>query len=204
MIEWTLDELVRRASDALAAADVRAPNGRVTELPDQRVIRWYATRGLVDRPAGHRGRSALYGPRHLLQILAIKRLQADGFSLAAIQLRLAGATDDQLRRIVESSNDAPPSDRPATDQLRRIVEPSNDAPPSDRSAIAARKRFWADPPPDPTPANGVLHGVALPGGVLLLVPVPPDDDDLAAIRAASAPLLATLADRGLTTKGSPA
>jgi DNA-binding transcriptional MerR regulator len=97
--EWTLRELVGRVVAALSDAEVRAPNGRVTELPDARMIRWYATIGLVDRPSGSRGRTALYGPRHLLQLVAIKRRQATGRTLAEIQFELAGATDDQLRAV---------------------------------------------------------------------------------------------------------
>src|SRR5664279_2651526 len=96
---WTLEELVRRVGLALdGAARVGgyhgAPNGRVRDVPDQRAIRWYTTTGLVDRPIGGRGRGARYGRRHLCQLVAIKRLQAAGSSLAEIQLRLAGADDD--------------------------------------------------------------------------------------------------------------
>src|SRR5688572_31550630 len=92
--EWTLDELVARVSAALEAADYPgAPNGRVREVPDRRAIRWYTTIGLLDRPDGMRGRSALYGPRHLAQLVAIKRRQAQGRSLAQIQAELVGATD---------------------------------------------------------------------------------------------------------------
>ena len=58
-----------------------APNGRIRDLPDSRSIRWYSTIGLVDRPLGTRGRNALYGPRHLLQLVAVKRLQAAGREL---------------------------------------------------------------------------------------------------------------------------
>src|SRR5262245_28274410 len=99
MVEWTLEELVQRVARALAADGVRAPNARVTEIPDGRIIRWYATIGLVDRPHGGRGRTARYGPRHLLQLVAIKRRQAQGCSLAQIQTELAGATDTMLRRV---------------------------------------------------------------------------------------------------------
>src|SRR5256885_4440272 len=97
---WTLDELVERVAAALAgAAYPGAPNGRVREVPDRRAIRWYTTIGLVDRPAGHRGRTALYGPRHLLQLVAVKHLQASGRSLTEIQVELTGASDTTLRRI---------------------------------------------------------------------------------------------------------
>src|SRR5215208_7415345 len=93
---WTLDELVERVGDALAAEYPGAPNGRVRDLPDRRAIRWYTTRGLVDRPAGMRGRVALYGPRHLLQLVALKRRQAEGRTLAEIQAELTGATERTL------------------------------------------------------------------------------------------------------------
>src|SRR5687768_6373811 len=92
--EWSLDELVARVSDALGVAGYPgAPNGRVRELPDRRAIRWYTTIGLLDRPAGMRGRSALYGTRHLAQLVAIKRRQAQGRSLAEIQAELVGADE---------------------------------------------------------------------------------------------------------------
>jgi hypothetical protein len=103
--EWTLDELVRRAAQALAAADVRVSNGRVTGVPDGRLIRWYATIGLIDRPGAMRGRTALYGPRHLLQLVAVKRRQAEGKALADIQWELTGATDAALRHVAGISSE---------------------------------------------------------------------------------------------------
>ena len=90
---WTLDELVQRVAAALEGpAYPGAPNGRVREMPDRRVVRWYTTTGLVDRPT-MQGRTAQYGTRHLHQIVAVKRRQAEGHSLAEIQAELAGATD---------------------------------------------------------------------------------------------------------------
>ncbi|MCW2642882.1 MAG: hypothetical protein JWP76_5188, partial [Dactylosporangium sp.] len=55
------------------------------------------------------------------------------------------------------------------------------------------------------PAHGTptLAGVPLPGGAVLLLPVHPGPDDLAAISAAAQPLLDLLADRGLLTNGTP-
>jgi MerR HTH family regulatory protein len=98
---WTLDELTERVGAALSVGYDGQPSGRVRDLPDQRAIRWYTTIGLVDRPAAMRGRTAMYGPRHLLQLVAIKRLQAEGRSLVAIQAELAGATDTRLARVAQ-------------------------------------------------------------------------------------------------------
>jgi DNA-binding transcriptional MerR regulator len=96
---WTMEQLVERVSAALAAEYPGAPNGRVREVPDRRSIRWYTTIGLVDRPLGTRGRTVLYGPRHLLQLVAIKRRQAAGRTLAEIQEELAGASEETLAAV---------------------------------------------------------------------------------------------------------
>ncbi|WP_433441755.1 MerR family transcriptional regulator [Nonomuraea sp. CA-141351] len=92
---WTIGELAERAARALrgGAAPV---NGRVRDVPGERLIRWYTTIGLVDPPLTRRGRIAQYGRRHLLQLVAVKRLQAAGHSIAQIQAALAGATDRML------------------------------------------------------------------------------------------------------------
>src|SRR5919202_1029774 len=90
---WTLDELCAQVALALAADYAGQASGRVREVPDRRTIRYYTTLGLVDRPAAVRGRTALYSTRHLLQLVAIKRLQARGLTLAEVQRRLLGLTD---------------------------------------------------------------------------------------------------------------
>src|SRR4051812_45641473 len=126
---WTMDELVERVSAALAAEYAGAPNGRVRDLPDRRAIRWYTTTGLVDRPLGMRGRTALYGPRHLLQLVAVKRRQAEGHTLAAIQAELNGASDSVLADVA------------------RVPEGlmTDDGARPDPEEGPARTRFWAAP-----------------------------------------------------------
>ena len=180
-IEWTLDELVARVSGALGTADYPgAPNGRVREVPDRRAIRWYTTIGLLDRPAGMRGRTALYGPRHLAQLVAIKRRQAQGRSLAEIQAELVGVTDTVLYGIAG-------------------VDPEQ----AEEAPQAPRRAFWAEPVTADAPetvhrtSEDVLTGVPLDGGAVLLLPARPDHDDLAALRAAAEPLINLLAARGL-------
>lgn len=88
---WTVNDLARLAAAVLAAGSPTQPNGRIREVPDVRTIRWYTSIGLLDRPAAMRGRTALYGRPHLAQLVAIKRLQAEGLTVAAVQERLLGA-----------------------------------------------------------------------------------------------------------------
>src|SRR5580700_7840241 len=93
---WTLDELCDRVERALAVDYAGQASGRVRDVPDRRTIRYYMTLGLIDRPAEMRGRTALYGRRHLLQLVAIKRLQARGLSLSELQQQLLGLTNAAL------------------------------------------------------------------------------------------------------------
>jgi DNA-binding transcriptional MerR regulator len=76
-------------------------------VPNERLVRWYVTVGLVDPPLSRRGRMARYGRRHLLQLVAVKRRQAEGRSLAEIQTELAGATDEALAAVARVP-DTPP------------------------------------------------------------------------------------------------
>ncbi len=96
--ELTLPELVEAVPTLLASGYGGVRSGRIRDLPDARTVRWYQTLGMVDRPAAFRGRTALYGSRHLLQLAAIKKLQSSGLSLSDIQRGLAGRNDADLAR----------------------------------------------------------------------------------------------------------
>ncbi|MFB4320120.1 MerR family transcriptional regulator [Actinomadura sp. 21ATH] len=203
---WTIAELAERAVEALSAGDSVQVNGRVRDMPNERLIRWYTTIGLVDPPSGRRGRTALYGPRHLRQLVAVKRRQAEGRTIAQIQAELAGATDTHLSRIA-----ALPAPGPA---------PAAAPPPLEAPAAApslGRSRFWtpAAAPSTAAPTSAfdgggavprppVVQGVRLADGLTLLLDVPAlGDDDLAAITAAAGPLLEELRRRGLIEPASP-
>lgn len=204
---WTITELAAEAAAALAE-DRPAVNGRVRDLPNERLIRWYTTIGLVDPPLARRGRTALYGRRHLLQLLAVKRRQAAGRSIAEIQVELAGATDDMLRSVARLPT-PPAAPLPAEVDVGRRVQVTEAWPPQ-----TPPDRFWTRAPDsatalplvpvpgtrsssDPVDAAGpavsasVVQGVQLAPGVTLLVDGTEamGADELAAIESAARPLL---------------
>lgn len=202
MSGWTIDELADLAAKALATAGVRAPSGRVTAMPDRRVIRWYATIGLLDPPLRARGRTARYGERHLLQLVAVKRRQAEGRTLTEIQAELGGATDTTLRRIADVPTLTPaPSADPGRGRERFWTETAGtdlSAAPAPPVRAARVDGSPAGEPPVP-PAPTLHYSVPLHPGVSLTLPARPDGRDLAAIHAAAGPLLELLAARGLLT-----
>lgn len=190
---WTLTELVALAARALADAEVRVASGRVTGVPDGRLIRWYTTIGLLDRPAIGADRYARYGHRHLLQVVAVKRLQAQGLPIAEIQSRLAGATDALLRRVAG----LPPG---LTDVDAGAAAES--------TARSAPDLFWARRPAEaPTVVVTTREDVARVyglhlGGLTVLLPSEPAPDDIEAIATAARPLLDRLAALDLLTEGA--
>lgn len=85
------------ASEVYGLEELLAVAGeRLGEEITPRTVRLYATQGLIDRP-GREGRSAVYGRRHLLQLLLIRSLARRGLSLAAIA-PLIGLSDDELEQ----------------------------------------------------------------------------------------------------------
>lgn len=182
---WTIRQLSREVEVRLAGEDVPA-NGQVRAVPDERSIRYYTTLGLLDRPA-LRGRTALYGQRHLAQLVAIKKMQAEGKALAEIQRILPTLDDAALGSLSGVELHAP----------RRAT---------------GRRDFWrggddvaeavAPEPPEPAPASAPLTALLEltlgPGVRLVLQPArPATDADAAALLAAASPLLAELARRHL-------
>jgi DNA-binding transcriptional MerR regulator len=97
---YTIAELADASAAALDALGIAARNGQVRDRPDVRTIRYYATLGFIDPPAEMTGRTARYGGRHLLQVLAVKAVQARGDSLADAQRTLVGASDKELRSAI--------------------------------------------------------------------------------------------------------
>ncbi len=101
---WTIEELVEQANRVLEGEEHRAPNRRVRETMTPRQVRLYTTLGLLSRP--HlRGRTGYYSQRHLMQLVAIKRLQSEGWSLVQIQQALLAKSDEELAQIARLPQD---------------------------------------------------------------------------------------------------
>jgi DNA-binding transcriptional MerR regulator len=201
-------------------------NGRVRDVPNERLVRWYVTVGLVDPPLSRRGRVAQYGRRHLLQLVAVKRRQAEGRSLAEIQAELAGATDEKLAAVARVPGTLPApeapavpgrfwarqagrAERPAAERAGRPVAAAHGGPAdrgavvppeglADRGAVVAPGGL-ADRGAGVAP-GGLVCGIRLALGVTLLLDGAgrePGPDDLPEILNAAGPLLEELSRRRL-------
>jgi DNA-binding transcriptional MerR regulator len=187
---WTLQELVAEAERRTAALPPPR-NGQVRAVPDERTIRYYAAIGLLDRPAAMRGRTALYSARHLAQVVAIKRLQVAGRSLAEIQTMWAGIEDEALERL---SGVAMGAKRKGTREgfWKKSPQSPVPSPQENRPGLGDRRLE--------TGAAPVQLSIELAPGITLVLDAPlaiPTAADLAALRAVT---LSELARRGLAAR----
>jgi DNA-binding transcriptional MerR regulator len=169
---YTIAELAEASAAALDALGIAARNGQVRDRPDVRTIRYYGTLGLIDPPAEMTGRTARYGTRHLLQVLAVKALQARGDSLAGAQRALVGASDAELRGAIGpglptilTAAPPPPSAPAKTSASAPEPAPASSSEPASAPASAPARRdaaqaagrpFWRTLPavPPAVPAEG--------------------------------------------------
>jgi len=184
---WRLDELVRRSQRLLALLPAGAGESRrVRWQPDARLVRYYTTLGLLDRPAEMRGRTAYYRDRHLLQLLAIKTLQARGLSLQAVQARLVGLSDSALAALIglppdwaarlSAGAETGAEHRPSATE-GAVAEP----------ATASVPRFWERAPGPVAPPPESAAGPPL--GTAAVAPAEPVTELLAVTLAPGARLL---------------
>lgn len=141
--ELDLEALVRAAAILLEGMPAVPSDGRVAALPDARTLRYYQSIGLVDKPLRYAGRQAVYGYRHLLQVLAVKALQGRGLSLAQVQRALLAAPTESLEAAVAEALAGAPGAASAA-STAPAAAPTSLAPPA---------------PPHPLVAAELLPGV---------------------------------------------
>ena len=91
---FSLEELSERINAWCEEHDIAPASGQAGDVVTERNIRYYRTLGLIDAPEG-----GGYGERHLLQLTAVRLLQAQGLPLRRIRELLYGRSLAELREI---------------------------------------------------------------------------------------------------------
>ena len=127
----------------------RQGRGTVTELPDERTVRYYLAEGLIPPAEEKQGTASVFEFRHLLQLLVVKKLQAEGLPIRAIRELVTGKSERQLERLL--GTDQGPSSGPsargeALSYLESLLRKSPSAPlPSSPPPQAFRSAHPASP-----------------------------------------------------------
>jgi DNA-binding transcriptional MerR regulator len=125
-------ELADEAARLVGQFVPRQERGSVTEVPDERMVRYYSTEGLISPPEGRQGSASIYGHLHLLQLLAIKRLQADHLPIKKIKEICQDKSANALEQLL-GAGEAQAADREspknsATEYLQSLLKQSRSRP----------------------------------------------------------------------------
>lgn len=91
-----LPEFARVSEQILAEMGLEQERGTVTSVPDERTIRYYMAEGLIQTPGERQGTASVFGYLNLLQLLTVKKLQAEHLPIRKIRELVAGKSEQEL------------------------------------------------------------------------------------------------------------
>ena len=92
--------LAKAAEAALRSMGTSQEKGTVAEYPNERTIRYYITEGLLDKAIKSKGVTSVFGYEHLLTLLVIKKLQADGLPISIIKTVMQDRDIEELEKLL--------------------------------------------------------------------------------------------------------
>lgn len=95
-----LPEFARVGAQILAELQLEQQRGTVTSVPDERTIRYYLAEGLIQTPDEKQGTASVFSYLHLLQLLTVKKLQAEHLPIRKIRELVAGKSEQELETLL--------------------------------------------------------------------------------------------------------
>jgi DNA-binding transcriptional MerR regulator len=93
-------ELAVEAAKILADSGLAQARGTVSDVPDERTIRYYLAEGLVAPADDKQGTASVFGYRHLLQLLVVKKLQSEHLPIRKIRELVERREVRELERLL--------------------------------------------------------------------------------------------------------
>ena len=133
--------LASEAAKILTGSGLAQERGTVTEVPDERTVRYYLTEGLVSPAEEKQGTASVFGYRHLLQLLVVKKLQAEHLPIRKIRDLVDGRTERELERLLGAEGGAAAKKNEALSYLEQLLtkpttSPQSAQPPPSRSVMS--------------------------------------------------------------------
>lgn len=138
-------EFARVGEEILAEMGLEQARGTVTSVPDERTIRYYIAEGLVQAPEEKQGTASVFGYLNLLQLLTVKKLQAEHLPIRKIRELVGGKSEQELEMLLGIGSPAARKSREtdAKRYLESLLAPA--AAPEMRQAPSPPK--LSSPPP---------------------------------------------------------
>src|ERR1044072_27151 len=95
-----LPEFARVSGQLVAELQLEQQRGTVTSVPDERTIRYYLAEGLIQTPEERQGTASVFSYLNLLQLLTVKKLQAEHLPIRKIRELVAGKSEQELETLL--------------------------------------------------------------------------------------------------------
>jgi DNA-binding transcriptional MerR regulator len=95
-----LPEFARVSGQLVADLQLEQQRGTVTSVPDERTIRYYLAEGLIQTPEEKQGTASVFSYLNLLQLLTVKKLQAEHLPIRKIRELVAGKSEQELETLL--------------------------------------------------------------------------------------------------------
>ncbi|HEV8427578.1 MAG TPA: MerR family transcriptional regulator [Pyrinomonadaceae bacterium] len=140
-------EFAHVGEQTLAEMGLEQARGTVTSVPDERTIRYYMAEGLVQTPEEKQGTASVFGYLNLLQLLTVKKLQAEHLPIRKIRELVAGKSEQELEMLLGVGGPAAKKSREneAKRYLESLLAPESAALPKQATALAKESVAAAAP-----------------------------------------------------------
>lgn len=99
-----LPEFARVGARVLGEMNLEQHRGTVTTVPDERTIRFYLAESLITVPQEKQGTASVFGYLNLLQLLTVKKLQAEHLPIRKIRELVGGKSEEELETLLGVSS----------------------------------------------------------------------------------------------------
>jgi DNA-binding transcriptional MerR regulator len=177
---WSLDDLVDVANQLLPQfLPDQGGDSRLQDQVNARLVRHYTTQGLLDKPL-KQGREARYLYRHLLQLLLLRRLLAEGYSSGSLGPLVLSKTNQEIESLLQGGAQLTvEAANPALAFLAQVRERSTQ--PGDRTGLSPQRGRASQASPDPPAPSPSTPSPSAPS------PSAPSPTDFAALSSAAPP-----------------
>ena len=136
-----LPEFARVSGQLVSELQLEQQRGTVTSVPDERTIRYYLAEGLIQTPEEKQGTASVFNYLNLLQLLTVKKLQAEHLPIRKIRELVAGKSEQELETLLGVRGPSGKNTE-AKRYLESLLAPS--APPKE-TAVARPQQLDASP-----------------------------------------------------------
>jgi DNA-binding transcriptional MerR regulator len=121
-----LPEFARASEDVLSELGIEQKRGTVSLVPDERTIRYYLAEGLIQPADEKQGTASVFSYKHLLQLVAVKKLQAEHLPIRKIRELVTDKDEQQLENLlgVTASGRKGTDDKEAKRYLESLLAPT--------------------------------------------------------------------------------